>query len=74
MSMPPPTITQTSSLVSTVIGTFSFTDSRDEFDEDIIISLGDCYYSKSNKVVVRKGKKRSRDQGGMDASVANQIV
>ena len=74
MPMPPPTVTQTSSLVSTVIRTSSFTQSKDEFDEDIAISLGDCFYSKSDKEVVRKGKKRSRDHGDMDVFVTNQII
>ena len=55
-------------------GTYSTIESRDEFNEDIIISLGDYHYSKSNKAVVKKGKKRSRDQGDMDTSLSNQIV
>ena len=74
MLMPPPTITQTSSLVSTMIGTSSVTESRAKFDEDIVISLGDYLYNKSNKALVIKGKKGSRDQGGMDASATNQII
>ena len=74
MHMPRPTVTHISSLVSIVIGTSSFTQSKAEFDEDIVISLGDYFYSKSDKAVVRKGKNKSRDQGGMDASVTNQII
>ena len=72
--MPFPIVTQTSSLVSTVVGTSSTTDSRDEFHEDNVISLGDYYYSKYNKEVVKKGKNRSRDEGDMDTSLFNQIV
>ena len=74
MPMPPPIITQTSSLVSKVVGTSASTKPRAEFDEDIVISLGDYYYRNSNKAVVKKGKKRTRDQSGMDVSVTNQIV
>ena len=72
--MPFPIVTQTSSLVSTVAGNSSTTESRDEFKEDIVISLGDYHYSKSNKAVVNKGKKRIIDQGDMDTSLSNQIV
>ena len=72
--MPFPILTHTSSLVSTVVGTSSATNSRDEFNEDIVISIGEYHYSKSNKAVVKKGKKRSRDQGDMDTSLSNQII
>ena len=74
MTMPSHIITQTSSLVSTVIETSTSTDLRAEFDEDIVISLGDYYYSKSDKAVVKKSKKRTRDQSGMDVYVSDQIV
>ena len=57
-----------------MIGTSASTEPRDELDEDIVISLGDYYYSKSDKVVVKKGKRRTRDQSGMDSYVTNQIV
>ena len=57
MPIPYPIITQTSSLVPTVIGTSASTDPRDEFDEEIFISLGDYYYSKSDKAVIKKGKR-----------------
>ena len=60
MPIHPPTVTQMSSLVSTVIGTSSFTQSKDEFDEDIVISLGDYFYSKYDKAVVRKKKKEKQ--------------
>ena len=74
MPMPPPIITQTSSLVSTVIETSASTKPRAEFDEDIVISLRDYYYSKSYKVVVIKGKNWTREKSGMHVSVADQIV
>ena len=74
MPMPPSTITQTSSLVSTVSGTSSFTQSVDEFDEDNVVPLGDYFYSKSSKEVVRKGKNRSRNHGDLSALVTNQII
>ena len=71
MPIPTPTITQTSSLVSTGNATSSFTKSKDEFEEDNVVSLGDYFYSNSSKEMVRKGRKRSRDQDGLEASVTN---
>ena len=72
--MPSPTVTQTSTLVSKVVGTSLAIVLTVEFNEDILISLGYYYYRKSDKAVVKKGKNRSRDQSGMDASITNQIV
>ena len=57
MTIPSPIITQTSSLVSTVIDTSGSIDPRAEFHEDIVVSLGDYYYSKPDKAMIRKGKK-----------------
>ena len=74
MPIPTPTITQTSSLVSTVNITSSFTEPVAEFDEDIVVPIRDYYYNKSAKAMVRKGKKRSRDEGGLEASISNQII
>ena len=74
MPMPSSTITQTSPLVSTEIDTSSTNEVRDEFHEYIVISLGDYHYSRSNKSVVRRGKKRSRDQGDVDTYLSNQVV
>ena len=71
MPMPSLTITQTSPLVFVGISTSSTNEVRDEFNEDIVISLGDYHYRKSNKAVVRRGKKRSRDQGDVDTSLSN---
>ena len=71
MPIPTPTITQTSSMVSTVIGTSPFTESMDEFEEDNVVPLGDYFYNKSSKAVLIKGKKRGKDQGGVEA---NQII
>ena len=71
MPIPTSTITQTSSLVSTMDGTTSFTESVVEFDEYIVVPLGDYFYKKSSKVVLIMGKNRSKDQGGGEA---NQII
>ena len=54
--------------------TSSFTESVFDFDEDIIVPLGDYFYSKSSKSVVRKRRKISKDQGGFEAPVTNQII
>ena len=61
-------------MVSTVSGTSSFTHSVDDFDEDNVVSLGDYFYSRSPKGVIRKGKKRSRDHDDVSGPVTNQIV
>ena len=75
MHIPSPTITQTSPLVSTWIDTSSTHEVRDEFNEYIVISLGDYHSRKSNKAVVRIGnKKRSKDQGDVETSLSNQVV
>jgi len=74
MTIPSPIITQTSSLVSTMISTSGSIDPRDEFDEEIVVSLGEYYYSKPDKSMIRKGKKRGRDQTGMEVSVFEQII
>ena len=47
---------------------------RDEFNENFVISLGEYRYSKADKSVVKKGKKRNRDQSDMDISIANEVV
>ena len=47
---------------------------RDEFNEYFVISLGEYHYTKSNKSVVKRGKKRNRDQSDMDISFANEVV
>ena len=74
MPIPSVTITQTSSLVSTGIDISSTDGVRDDFNEDIVISLGDYFYDKSNKAVVKRGKKRSKNQGDVDTSLSNQVV
>ena len=74
MPIPTPTITQISSLVSIENVTSSFTESVAKFEEDNVVPLGDYFYSKSSKEVVRKGNKRSIDQGGLEAPITNQII
>ena len=72
--MPFPIVTQTSSLVSMVAGTSSTTKLSDEFNVDIVFSLGDYHYSKSNKELVKKVKMRSIYQSDMDTSLSNQTT
>ena len=74
MPIPSHTMTQTSSLISTGIYVPPIDEIRDEFNEDIVISLGDYRYSKSDKSVVKRGKKRSIDQSDVDTSLSNEIV
>ena len=74
MTTPSHTTTQTSSLISTGISIPPIDEMRDEFNEDFVISLGEYWYIKADKSVIKKGKKRNRDQSDMDISVANEVV
>ena len=74
MPMPSHTMTQTSYLISTGIDAPPIDEIRDEFNEDIVISLGDYCYSKSDKSVLKRGKNRSRDQSDVDTSLFNEVV
>ena len=61
-------------MISIGIDAPSIDEIRDEFNEDIVISLGDYRYRKSDKSVVKRGKKRSRDQSDVDTSLSNEIL
>ena len=74
MPMPSHTMTQTFSLISTCIDEPSIDEIRDEFTEDIVISLGHYRYRKYDKSVVKRGKKRIRYQSDVDTSLSNEIV
>jgi len=66
MPMLPPLIKQTPPLMCTMIGTSASIEPITDFDKDISISLGDYYYSKFDKEVVKRRKRRTKDQSGMD--------
>ena len=68
------TTTQNSSLISIGINIPPIDEMRDEFNEYFVISLRECHYSKVDKSVMKRGKKRSRDQSDMDISFANEVV
>ena len=74
MTIPSHTTTQTSSLISTCISIPPIDEIRDEFSEYFVISLGEYRYSKAHRLVVKKGKKRNRDQSDKDISIANEVV
>ena len=74
MTIPSHTTTQTSSLISTGINIPPIDEMRDEFNEDFVISLGEYRYSKTDKSMVKRGKKRSRDYSEMDISLSSQVV
>ena len=61
MTIPSHTTTQTSSLISTGINIPPIDEVRDEFNEDFVLSLGEYRYSKDDKSMLKRGKKRSRD-------------
>ena len=73
MPMPSHTMTQTY-LISTGSDVPSIDEIRDEFNEDIVISLGYYRYRKSDKSMVKRGKKRSRDQSDVDTYPSNEFV
>ena len=74
MTIPSHNTTQTSSLVSTGINIPPIDEMRNAFNEYFVISLGEYRYSKADKLVVKRGKKRSKDQSDMDISVANEVI
>ena len=74
MTIPSHTTTQTSSLISTGISIPPIDEMRDEFTEDFVIFLGEYRYSKADKSVVKKGKKRNRDQSDMHISITSEVV
>ena len=45
-----------------------------DFGEDAVVSLGQYFWSRKEKVVVKKGSKRSREGTFKQGSVPNQIV
>ena len=71
MSIPSQTMIQTSSLIFTSIIIPPIDEMRDEFNEEFVISMGEYHYSKADESVVKRGKKRSRDQSDMDTSSSN---
>ena len=66
MAIPSQTKTQNSSLISIGLSIPPIDEVRDEFNEDFVVSLGEYRYSKAEKSIVRRGKKRGRDQNDMD--------
>ena len=74
MSMPSQTTTKTSSLTSIGISIPPIDQVRDEFNEDFVVSLGEYRYSKADRWVVKRGKKRTRYQNDMDVSMVNEVV
>ena len=74
MTIPSHTITQTFSQILTGIILPPIDEMRDEFNEDFVISLGEYQYSKADRSVVKKGRKRNRDQSDVEMSVANEVV
>ena len=74
MAIPSQTTTQTSSLISIGISILPIDEVRDEFNEDFVVSLGEYRYIKVDISVVKRSKKRSRDQNDMDVSMVNEVV
>ena len=45
-----------------------------EFGEEVVVSLNDYYWSKSEKAVVKRGSKRTRQGTIVQVSVPNQVI
>ena len=74
MDIPSQTTTQTSSLISIGINIPPIDEVTDEFNEDFVVSLGEYRYSKAEKSMVRRGKKRGRDHNNMDMPMVNEVL
>ena len=74
MTIPSHTTTQTTSLRSIGIRIPPIDEMMDESNEYFVVSLGEYWYNKADISVVKKGKKRSKDQSDMDMSIANEVV
>ena len=74
MTIPSITTTQTTSVISTSINIPPINEVREEFNEDFVVSLGEYHYSKTDRSVVRKGRKRNQNQDDMDMSDVSQVV
>ena len=55
-------------------GTISTTDEMADFGEDAVISLGQYFWSRKEKVVVKKGTKRSREGTLVHGTIPNQVI
>ena len=53
--------TQPEPLVVIHEGTISTPDEMADFGEEVVVSLGQYFWSRKEKVVVKKGSKRSRE-------------
>ena len=63
-----------SSLISIGLSIPPIYEVRDEFNEYFVVSLGEYRYSKAKKSMVRRGKKRGKDQNDMDMSMVNEFL
>ena len=59
MIIPSVTTTKTTSVISIGINIPPINEVREEFNEYFVVSLGEYQYSKTNRSVVRKGRKRN---------------
>ena len=55
------TTSQNTSVIYTGISIPPINEVREEFNEDFVVSLGEYHYNKTDRSVVRKGRKRNRD-------------
>ena len=74
MTIPSHTTTQTTSLISTGISIPPIDEMRDEFNEYFVVSIGEYWYNKGDRSMVKKGRKRNMDHSDMDMYVAKEVV
>ena len=74
VEIPNPQTSQSEPLVIVHEGTISTTKEMADFGEDVVVSLGKCFWSRKDKVVVKKGAKRTREGTFKQVSTPSQII
>ena len=71
MSIPTLDASQPAPIVTISKGTISIAEEGDDFGDDAVVSLGEYFWSRKEKVLVKKGSKRSREGTFNQGSVPN---
>ena len=74
MSIPTPNTSQPTPIVIVSEGSISTVEEVTYFGDDAVVSLGEYFWRKTEKAVVKKGSKRSREWTIKQGSVPNQII
>ena len=66
--------TQTDPLISIYQQSISSSKFMAYFGEDVVVSFGKYYWSKKDKVVVKRGGKRSKESSGKNVPVIGEVI